>query len=413
MLEFLGRLKSYRFPFLKPYWTDGEWRALFDCLAGGRVIDGNDTLRFEELVKARFGTKFAIGTNSGRSGLQLILESAGYKVGEVIVPSFGCTGTVQPILQAGLTPVFVDIEEDFNIDPSALSDSITKNSRAVIVPSLYGKPARLAEIRKIAKENGMLMIDDAAQAMGAVFSGKPVGTLGDAGIFSFSLGKVLSATAGGMVLTNSKHIGESVRAGLTVKESGIGVSSRAIETLMRGKYRRCFLPLLSIKNLLTRPLFKKDLSFKVARLSNIDAAICAEQLKSLDAIISLRRRNAKILNDELSSIPAIDLPEYTRENIFSKYTIRLKSAEKPASVARSMELARFTRFMAGRGIEIEWTYVPLHLRPGFNQYRKGNLSVTEAVWWKSITLPVNPNFSEEDMKYIASSIKAYFNERKK
>lgn len=264
MFEFLGIARLYKLPFLKTYWKRGELRAVLDCFIRNHMVEGPETNQFENRIRETFGAKFAFATNSGRTGIQNILEAlpdSEKTRNEVLVPSFGCTGTIQPIIQAGLKPVFVDIGKDLNIDTNSTKDKITERTRAIIVPSLCGKPADWGRFKKLRRED-VFLIDDAAQSMGAEYDGRTVGTLGDAGIFSFTLGKILSSTGGGMVVTDSQKLYERISEKGLAHEKYFSVMQRTFRTLALGPYRAYALPLYSIKSLVARTFPKKDFACK-------------------------------------------------------------------------------------------------------------------------------------------------------
>jgi len=410
MLETLGRFRFYKYPYLQPYWKGEETRAMIDCFVKNRMILGPSISELENEIQKAHGSHYVFGTNSGRAAIQLILESMRRDDrNEVLVPSFGCSGIIQPIVQSGMRPVFLDIGMDLNVDIDYLAESMTDKTRALIVPNMSGQPAEWAAIGRIARENDLFVIDDAAQAVGARYKGKPIGTLGDAGIFSFTLGKIISATGGGAILTNSEELSEKLTQRRVPNEHYFDVSFRAAGVLMRGKYRSYTLPFFSIKNLFMKFARKNKFEFTTAKISNIDASICLEQLKRIDEIILLRRRNAKILDDELSGIDSITLPERTADSVFTKYIVKFDSIAKTERLSHAKEAKDFAIFLAKAGIETEWSYTPLHLRIPFSKYHKLPLPYTDEVWRRLITLPLNPNFDEEQMKYIASKAKGYFN----
>ncbi|MFH1056950.1 MAG: DegT/DnrJ/EryC1/StrS family aminotransferase, partial [Candidatus Micrarchaeota archaeon] len=174
--------KFFKYPLLRPYWDERELKTILGCISSNSLSQGQSTGVFSSRMKKRFGYSSAVATNSGRTAILLALNSIPKEKGrsEVILPSYGCVGTIQPILQAGFTPVFCDVGEDYNISASSISAACSKKTRAVIVPSLFGKPAEWKGIKKISGELGLFAIDDAAQSFGAEYSGVPVGSFGDA-----------------------------------------------------------------------------------------------------------------------------------------------------------------------------------------------------------------------------------------
>jgi len=206
--------KFYKIPFLIPYWDAAELNAIKTCLFNNSLTVGESVAELELAVAKKFGFKNVVGTNMGRTAIQLALESTlegnyGHKRTEVLVPSYGCTGTIQPIIQSGFTPVFVDIGKDFNTNADIISTAVTRNTRAAIIPSLGGKPVDWTAIERVCREHDLFVLDDAAQAVGVKYRNRFLGSFGDAGVFSFTLGKVLSATAGGL-LVNRRRAGKEL-----------------------------------------------------------------------------------------------------------------------------------------------------------------------------------------------------------
>ena len=169
--------------------------------------------KIEEEFKKYQGAKYAVSFNSGRSSFYAILKSLNLPAGsEILLQAFTCNAVPNPILWAGLTPIFVDCDENnFNIDIEDLKSKITKNSKAVVVQHTFGLPALMEEILKICQENNLILIEDCAHSLGAEYDNKRVGTFGKVAFFSFSRDKVISSVYGGMAVTNDEKIGEALR----------------------------------------------------------------------------------------------------------------------------------------------------------------------------------------------------------
>ncbi len=184
---------------LKLLFQPGKWKQ------GGAITE------LENNFKKYQGAKYAISFNSGRSSLYAILEALELPSGsKVLMQAFTCNAVVNPILWAGLEPVYVDCADDFNIDVVDLKAKI-QGAKVLIVQHTFGLPANLEEIIKITKENSVIVIEDCAHALGAEFNGKRVGTFGDAAFFSFSRDKVISSVYGGMVTTNNDELGKKLQ----------------------------------------------------------------------------------------------------------------------------------------------------------------------------------------------------------
>jgi dTDP-4-amino-4,6-dideoxygalactose transaminase len=167
----------------------------------------------EEEFKRYLDVKYAISFNSGRSSLMAILNSLGLeKDSEILLQAFTCNAVPNPIIWAGLKPIFVDCDEKtFNIDINDLKSKITPKSRAVIVQHTFGLPAGMEEVLKICEENNLILIEDCAHSLGAVYKGKKVGTFGKVAFFSFSRDKVISSVYGGMIVTNDDNLSKKIR----------------------------------------------------------------------------------------------------------------------------------------------------------------------------------------------------------
>ncbi|MEM2250399.1 MAG: DegT/DnrJ/EryC1/StrS aminotransferase family protein, partial [Candidatus Bathyarchaeia archaeon] len=169
--------------------------------------------KFEEEFARFVEAKHAIAVNSGTAALHMALAAAGVKQGdEVVLPSFTFVATAETVVLAGARPVFVDINpETYNVSPEAVEKALTKKTKAVIAVDLYGSPADLKPIREIADKHGLKVIEDAAQAHGAVYKGKPVGSFADVACWSFYASKNMTTGEGGMVTTNDDEIAGTLR----------------------------------------------------------------------------------------------------------------------------------------------------------------------------------------------------------
>lgn len=175
-------------------------------------IGKNMISALEEEFRHYTGAKHAISFNSGRSALMAILESLGLQKGdEILLQAFTCNAVPNPILWTGLNPIYVDCDENFNIEPNDLERKITPRSKAVIVQHTLGLPVDTDEIQEICHQHNLILIEDCAHSLGATYKGKRVGTFGRAAFFSFSRDKVISSVYGGMAVTNDEGLGKKLR----------------------------------------------------------------------------------------------------------------------------------------------------------------------------------------------------------
>jgi dTDP-4-amino-4,6-dideoxygalactose transaminase len=173
---------------------------------------GEAVKELEDNFKRYLGVEYAFSFNSGRSALMAILYSLGLNRGdEVLLQAFTCNAVVNPILDRGANPVFVDIDDTINMAPEGLKRKITSRAMAIVVQHNFGWPARVGEISKIAKQNNLYLIEDGAHALGAKYQGQFCGVFGDAAFFSFGRDKIISSVFGGMAVTNNKKIAEKIK----------------------------------------------------------------------------------------------------------------------------------------------------------------------------------------------------------
>ncbi len=356
-----------------------------------RVLDSTAFILGEELAKfeeefAKFcNTKYAVGTSSGTSALHLALLSLGIGEGdEVITTPYTFTATVETIIHSGAKPVFIDINpRDYNIDVQKLGEFIKKrckvNSktnqptnkqtnqliRAIIPIHLYGQPADLDPILKLAKKYNLKVIEDACQAHGAKYKGKRVGSIGDIGCFSFYPGKNLGAYGdGGMVVTNDGKMTNKIRM---LRDHG---RREKYEHLMVGYNYR---------------------------LDALQAAILRVKLKYLDEWNEKRRKNALIYNELLKDFDVITPyeEEYAR-HVYHLYVIRIKRRNE------------IYKFLQGKSIFCGIHYpLPLHLQKVYHRlgYKKGDFPVAEECAKEVISLPIYPELKREEIEYIVETLK--------
>ena len=259
-----------------PVIEEEEINAVIDVMKSGMIAQGPKVIEFEEEFAKFVGAKYGIATNSGTSALHVALLAAGIGEGdEVITTPFTFAATGNSILYTGARPVFVDIDpETFTIDPSKIEEAITDKTKAIMPVQLYGQSADMDAIMKIAKEQDLIVIEDAAQAHGAEYNGVKVGNLGDMACFSFYPTKNMTTSEGGMITTNNEEFAENAKI---YRAHGSAT-----------KYHH-------------------DVLGYNFRMTDIGAAIGIEQLKKLESFNDKRIENAKYLNEALADCDLIEL----------------------------------------------------------------------------------------------------------
>ena len=349
--------------------------------------------------------KYCLLTELGRIALEIGLKSLKLKAGDgVILPSYACTNVLLPVLKLECEPQFADIGEDLNISPESIEKTIKPNTKAIIVPHLYGCPAPIKEILEIARQKGLYVIDDAAQSLGAKVNGQYTGTFGDIGILSFGPFKVISATRGGALITNNPEIIIQLQNTKLKKASEKTALDRFWKSFIKFKCRKYSYLLIH--------MYKKYKNKKVSKnvfsqnhvdfsnypkeyitMSNLDSLLVYLQIKKLNHILNKRKSLGKEFFKQISvTIPNVLIhPHIARDNVFLKFVIKLNLN----TYARS----EIIKFFQNWGIEAQAGYTPLHFK--FNFYK---LPFTESIWHNILTLPINSNMNINDIKFVIQKL---------
>jgi len=351
-------------PIAKPSISEEEIEAVKSVMLSGNIAHSKKVDEFESQFAEYIGTKYAIATSNGTTALHIALLANGIGKGsEVITTSFTFVATANSVLFTGAKPVFVDIDCDsFNIDPSLIEDKVTNKTKAIMPVHLYGQAAEIKAIKDICEDNNLILIEDAAQAHGAKYDGKKVGSFGT-GCFSFYPTKNMTTSEGGMITTNDKLVYE-----------------KAKKLRNHGQEKRYYYDALGFN----------------FRMTDICAAIGLCQLKKLDKFNDLRRKNAEFLTKKLSKLNYLKCPKTypNKEHVFHQYTLRIKDG-------RREELIKVLE-QAGIGYGIYYP-LPLHKQPLYIELGyKDKLPKTEKVAEEVISIPVHPLLKKEDLEYIVS-----------
>jgi dTDP-4-amino-4,6-dideoxygalactose transaminase len=358
--------------------------ALDEVFKTQQFILGPQVEALEKAIAQYCGTRYAIGVASGSDALLLSLMAFGIGSGdEVIIPTFTFFATAGVVSRVGATPVFVDIDSHtFNIDPSKIEEKITSRAKAIIPVHLFGQCADMDPILQIARDRGIFVIEDAAQALGAEYKpphcsdGRRAGQMGDIGCFSFYPTKNLGAFGdAGMVVTDNPQLAEKIRL-----------------LRVHGSNPKYFYRLIGINS----------------RLDSIQAAILLVKLRHLEKWTEGRRKKAEqyqsLFHDFLLSLPSMKLPtiQYENRHIFNQYVIRVP------------ERNRLRQFLMGEGIGTDIYYpLSLHLQEcyAFLNYKQGEFPSSEKASEETLALPVYPELTEEQQVFVVDRIKAFYESR--
>ena len=359
--------KRNRLAVASPLFDDKEIELVNECMVSGWISSsGKFVNEFEEAVAKYIGVKHAVSCSSGTSALHLILMAYGIGIGdEVIIPSLTFIATANAVTYCGAKPILIDSDiETWNIDESKIESAITKNTKAIIPVHLYGHPANMDSINKIAKKYNLKVIEDAAEAQGALYRARKVGSLADASTFSFFGNKIITTGEGGMVVTNDSIIAEKCRL---LRDHGMSTTKRYWHTVLGYNYR----------------------------LTNIQAAIGVAQMYKIDSIIAKKKWIASEYNKHLSSLKGVTLPPNMEwaDNVFWLYTILV-------DFNRNKLITKFKK----NGIDSRPVFYPIHTQP---IYQNGLvLPVSEKISNCGISLPSSPNLNGEDILKICRIIKS-------
>jgi dTDP-4-amino-4,6-dideoxygalactose transaminase len=340
--------------------------AIGEVLEKGQFILGENVSLLEKEIARYHGTAHGIGVANGTDALLLALRACGVGKGdEVVTTPFTFIATAEVIAQIGAVPVFVDIERDtFNMDPSKIEEAITPRTKALLPVHLFGHPAEMDPILDLARTHGLRVIEDCAQAFGAEYRGKKVGTLGDCGCFSFFPSKNLACYGdGGMVITAGDDLAKTVRM---LRNHGTSV-----------KYHHSLLGYNS-------------------RLDEIQAAILRVKLKRIDVWNESRRRNAALYGEGIRRdgiVPPAARPHVAP--VYHQYTLRCGADRgKLAEALGKAQIASAVYYP-----------VPLHLQEVFsNLPGKRSLPESEAAAAEVLSLPMCPDLSGEEIRKICHAV---------
>lgn len=347
-----------------------EIRAVEEVLKSDCLIGPNGKMKnaFEKKFAEFIGVKYGIAVNAGTAALHTAFYALGIGPGdEVIVPALSFVASGDAIRYTGATPVFVDIDpETFNIDPLRIEEKIRDRTKGIEVVHLFGLPADMNPILKIAEEHGLYVVEDAAQSHGAKYRGKRTGSLGNAAGFSFWNNKNMTTAGGGIFVTDDKKVAETAE-----------LFSFAGETFRTKPYQHVLLGYNYI-------------------ISEVLAAIGLVQLDKLQYLVERRRENAKCLSEGLSDLN-LSLPHEPtgHYHAFNQYVIRCKKRNY------------LKKELSKRNIQTKLPYPPIPYQPSYREYgyRHGSFPVTERTVEECLLLPVHPLLSEQDLDRLTKSIR--------
>jgi len=357
-------------PIAEPSITQKEIEYVRDAIKSGWVSSlGEYIARFEQKFAEYIGVKYALTTMNGTVALHLALVSLGIKEGdEVIIPDLTFIATANAVVYSGAKPVMVDIERDtWCIDPKCIKKAVTKRTKAIIPVHLYGHPANMNDVNEIAEQNGLYVIEDAAEAHGAEYKGKKVGGIGDVGCFSFYGNKIITTGEGGMIMTNNEEIFERAKF---LRDHAMDANKRYWHTEIGYNYR----------------------------MTNLQAALGLAQLERIDSLISKKELVFDWYEEHLNNIPGIKLnPE--KEWAKNVYWMVCLVMDKSSPLSRDNLMIRLKE----KGIDTRPFFYPISQMP---MYRSSKINpVAYDISQRGVSLPSGVNLNKEQIAYICQQLK--------
>jgi perosamine synthetase len=388
-----------RVPLAVPYWNGETYRAILRSLLSRAVVEGPDLQRLRSSLLEALGVEDAVLCGSGSLALEIALRECGVEQDdEVIIPTFCCTAVVPPILAVGAVPVLADVGAELNITAETVDAALTKKTKAVIVPHLFGNPADIGAIVDLVRGRNIRVIDDVAQALGATIEGRPVGGFGDVGILSFGSEKICSGLGGGVFLSrNVYNLNVGMKPDLRAARFSLSLRT-LLSTLFCRRWRRWTLPLLS--RLKAAGPDQPPAPYRKETMANINAAVAVSLMQTLSENIAARRERVAAYRELFGTEERLTLIPHQRGSACLTQVVRVLPKRRGKDSASEIVQA-----LCRAGYEVQGSYVPIHTLSGYQQFVRRSLTHTERVWAELIELPCEPGVSFENVGRIAAIVK--------
>lgn len=371
-----------KIPLFKIYWDEEDVKVVTGVLKkGSHWATGEEIQRFEKEIVDYVGSRYALTFNSGTSALHAMMLAHNVKEGdEVIVPSFTFIATANAPIFTGAKPIFAEIEgETYGLDPKDVETKITNKTKAIMPIHYAGCPCLNTEkLKQIAEDNKLLLIEDAAQSLGAKIGNKMVGTFGTSSMFSLCQDKIISSGEGGIITTDSNEVYKKLKL---IRSHGRQEQSNHLSPPKNNDYT--------------------NLGYNF-RMSTLSAALASSQLKKIGKIIKMRKEKADFYTRHLSEIKGITLPATPTNftNVYQKYTIQVDHNLRE----------KLKSHLSSKGILTRVYFNPVHLTSIYRNkfgFSENTLPTTESISKRTLSLPIYPVLTQEEMKLIVDSISEF------
>ncbi|MBA7676687.1 GDP-perosamine synthase [subsurface metagenome] len=371
-------------PLSRPDITEREIEAVCAVLRTPNLSLGPKLAEFEGAFAEYIGRKRAVAVNSGTSGLFLCMLALDIGPGdEVITTPFTFIASATPIMMAGATPVFVDIDQaSLNIDPAKIESKITDRTKAVLPVEIFGNPAGLDKVCEIAQKRNLVVIEDACEALGSALNGKKVGTFGTMSVFGFYPNKQITTGEGGMILTDDDDLADMC---VSLRNQGRGKGSAWLS--------------------------HERLGYNF-RLSDINCVLGIVQLSRIDEIKAKRKQVAKWYQQMLADDDRLIVPTEPAgcDMSWFVFVVRLACTEQGRSADRFTLQQRneILKAMKAQGIQVANYFSPVHLQPFMVEkygYKMGDFPATESVCQSTVALPFYNNLTKDEVAIVCKTLK--------
>jgi perosamine synthetase len=344
-----------------------ELKSVIEAVKSGWISSkGSFIGEFERDFTRYIGVKYGVTTSSGTTALHLALVALGIGKGDkVIIPSLTFIAVANAVTYTVAEPIFIDSHPKYwCMDPSRLEENIDSRTKAIIIVHLYGHPCNMDPIMRVSKKHGLYIIEDCAEAHGAEYKGKKVGSFGDVSCFSFYGNKIITTGEGGMCLTNNEDLADRMRI---LRDHGMNPDKKYWHDVIGFNYR----------------------------MTNLQAALGVAQLKKIDFLINKKRQIADMYQESLEELSGVVLPPEMpwAKNVYWLYSILVKKIIREKVI----------NYLEKKGIETRPFFYPIHTMPIYKSILK--LPIAEEISTMGMSLPSSTRLSRKQIKQIAESLK--------
>lgn len=373
---------KWKIPLFKIYWDEDDIESVSNVIKRGSYwANGKEITQFEDNVAEFVDRKFAVSFNSGTSALHALLLAYDIRSFEVIVPSFTFIATANSVLMAGGKAIFAEVETDsFGLDANDVNERITDKTKAIMPVHVGGQPCmQIKELMEIAEDKNLLLLEDAAEALGSFDKNGKAGNYGDAAMFSFCQNKVITTGEGGLIVLDDKEIYEKLKL----------IRSHGRMERLDGDF---------FSNIKDNEYIQIGYNF---RMSSMTAALGLSQFSKISKVLKLRNEKASYLNKQLGDLESITIPEAFNDayHIYQLYILKFNENKMRDKVQQHLEK---------KGIMTKIYFNPIHLKDFYRKtfsYKDGDLPTTEDLSKRVLTLPMYTDLTTKDMDYMIESVK--------